>query len=208
MEKAWNFGVQLNRKFLLFDRILNINLDYYRTNFTIRSWPIMTQVGKVNFYNLDGDSYSNCHQVEVKYELIPGSTFWVLIITMMWRPRWAAVCWGLLCKVNTKACWICHITPIWRNAGRFHHSIQRSGTYSVPVSENSGQADRFDSFRIMNAQISKFSVNGVFMPDVKISVISPKNILSGCRPSWRTLSTLRRFGGLYTDVNFISAVSD
>ena len=30
------------------------------------------------------------------------------------------------------------------------------GRIPVPVSENSGQADRFDSFRIMNAQISKF----------------------------------------------------
>ena len=72
MEKAWNFGVQLNRKFLLFDRILNINLDYYRTNFTDQVVADNeTQVGKVNFYNLDGDSYSNCYQVEVKYELIP-----------------------------------------------------------------------------------------------------------------------------------------
>ena len=30
-----------------------------------------TAYNKVNFYNLDGDSYSNCYQVEVKYELIP-----------------------------------------------------------------------------------------------------------------------------------------
>ena len=30
-----------------------------------------TAYNKVNFYNLDGDSYSNCYQIEVKYELIP-----------------------------------------------------------------------------------------------------------------------------------------
>ena len=72
MEQAWNFGVQLNRKFILFGRMLNINLDYYRTDFTNQVVvDNETEAGKVNFYNLDGDSYSNCYQVEVKYELIP-----------------------------------------------------------------------------------------------------------------------------------------
>lgn len=72
MERAWNFGVLFNRKFILFDRILNISLDYYRTNF---SRQVMadneTFPGKINFYNLQGKSYSNCYQAEVRYELIP-----------------------------------------------------------------------------------------------------------------------------------------
>ncbi len=59
MEQAWNFGVQLNRKFILFGRMLNINLDYYRTDFTNQVVvDNETEAGKVNFYNLDGDSYS------------------------------------------------------------------------------------------------------------------------------------------------------
>ncbi len=89
---------------------------------------------------------------------------------------------------------------------RFHHSIQRSGTYSVPVSENSGQADRFDSFRIMNAQISKFFRKwSIYAGCENIGDFTQKHpILAADRP-WVTLSTLRKFGVLYTDVNFISA---
>ena len=60
-----------NRKFVVFGRMLNINLDYYRTDFTHQVVvDNESDPEKVNFYNLDGDSYSNCYQVEVKYELI------------------------------------------------------------------------------------------------------------------------------------------
>jgi len=51
---------------------LNINLDYYHTKFNDQVVvDNETAYNKVNFYNLDGKSYSNCYQVEVKYELIP-----------------------------------------------------------------------------------------------------------------------------------------
>ena len=72
MEDSWNFGANVNRKFEVFGRTLNINLDYYHTKFNDQVVvDNETTYNKVNFYNLDGDSYSNCYQVEVKYELIP-----------------------------------------------------------------------------------------------------------------------------------------
>ena len=80
------------------------------------------------------------------------------------------------------------------------------GRIPVPVSENSGQADRFDSFRIMNAQISKFFRKWSIYAGCENIGDFTQNILS-----WLptvpgvTLSTLRKFGVLYTDVNFISA---
>ena len=158
MEKAWNFGVQLNRKFLLFDRILNINLDYYRTNFTDQVVADNeTQVGKVNFYNLDGDSYSNCYQVEVKYELIPrfdvlGAYRYNDVKTTMG---------GRLLRAPLQSKYkgllnLSYYTNMKKWQFDFTTQFNGPGRIPVPVSENSGQADRFDSFRIMNAQISKF----------------------------------------------------
>ena len=150
--------IQLNRKFLLFDRILNINLDYYRTNFTDQVVADNeTQVGKVNFYNLDGDSYSNCYQVEVKYELIPrfdvlGAYRYNDVKTTMG---------GRLLRAPLQSKYkgllnLSYYTNMKKWQFDFTTQFNGPGRIPVPVSENSGQADRFDSFRIMNAQISKF----------------------------------------------------
>ena len=72
MEDSWNFGANEPKVQKYFGRTLNINLDYYHTKFNDQVVvDNETAYNKVNFYNLDGDSYSNCYQVEVKYELIP-----------------------------------------------------------------------------------------------------------------------------------------
>ena len=48
-----------------------ISLDAYHTNFKIRqwlTWDLSPQ--KINFYNLNGKSYSNSLQAELNYELL------------------------------------------------------------------------------------------------------------------------------------------
>lgn len=159
MERAWNFGIQLNRKFILLDRILNINLDYYRTDFTDQVIvDNETQAGKVNFHNLDGDSYSNCYQVEVKYELIPRldvlgayryNDVWTTIGGELRRAPLQSKYKGLLnlsYYTNMKK---------WQ----FDFTTQFNGSGRIPLNPaipQEQQADRFDAFRIMNAQVTKF----------------------------------------------------
>lgn len=159
MEKAWNFGVQLNRKFVVFGRMLNINLDYYRTDFTNQIVvDNETQAGKVNFYNLDGDSYSNCYQIEVKYELIP---------------RFDVLCAYRYNDVKTTIGGELRRAPLQsRYKGllnlsyytnmkkwQFDFTTQFNGSGRIPLNpsiDSDRQSDRFDDFRIMNAQVSKF----------------------------------------------------
>ncbi|WP_059026717.1 TonB-dependent receptor [Gabonibacter massiliensis] len=72
MEDAWNIGVNLNRKFYLFNRILSISADCYHTKFTDQVVvDNETAFDRVNFYNLEGKSYSNSYQIEMQYEVIP-----------------------------------------------------------------------------------------------------------------------------------------
>ncbi|WP_251621466.1 TonB-dependent receptor [Odoribacter lunatus] len=151
MEKAWNFGVQLNRKFVVFDRMLNINLDYYRTDFTNQVVvDNETDPGRVNFYNLDGDSYSNCYQVEVKYELIPRldvvgayryndvrTTIGQELVRVALQSRYKGLV-NLSYYTNMRK---------WQ----FDFTAQFNGPGRLP-----GDMGRFESFRIMNAQVSKF----------------------------------------------------
>ena len=160
MEKAWNFGVQLNRKFILFGRMLNINLDYYRTDFTNQVVvDNETQVGKVNFYNLDGDSYSNCYQVEVKYELIPR-----LDVLGAYRYNDVKSTIGGELKraaLQSKFKGLLNLSYYTNmKKWQFDFTTQFNGPGRIPVSPAMPQSDQvsdqFDSFRIMNAQVTKF----------------------------------------------------
>lgn len=71
-EEAWNYGINLTKIFEIRERELNVNIEYYRTDF-INQVVIDRDydVSQVNIYNLNGQSFSNSYQIEMVYELIP-----------------------------------------------------------------------------------------------------------------------------------------
>lgn len=151
MEKAWNFGVLVSRKFLLFDRLLTINLDYYRTNFNKQVViDNETDPAVINFYNLDGDSYSNCYQAEVKYELIPR-----LEILGAFRYNDVRVTVGdrlLRQPLQSKYKGLLNLSYYTNmKKWQFDFTAQFNGPGRLP-----GDEGEFDNFTIMNAQVSKF----------------------------------------------------
>lgn len=158
MEKAWNFGIQLNRKFLIFDRMLNINLDYYRTHFVNQVVADNeTQAGMINFYNLDGESYSNCYQVEVKYELLPR-----LEVLGAYRYNDVKMTMGgrlLRAPLQSRYKGLLNLSYYTNmRKWQFDFTTQFNGPGRIPVLPDAmGDVQaRFDSFRIMNAQVTKF----------------------------------------------------
>lgn len=155
MERAWNFGVQLNRKFLVFDRMLNINLDYYRTDFTHQVVvDNETEAGKVNFYNLIGDSYSNCYQAEVKYELIRR-----LDVTGAYRYNDVRTTIGerlLRAPLQSRYKGLLNLSYYTNlKKWQFDFTTQFNGPGRIP-GNGINDGGEFDSFQIMNAQVTKF----------------------------------------------------
>jgi len=72
MEEAWNYGLNLTQIADIWGRELNINIEFYRTDFEHQVIIDRDQnIRQVNIYNLDGKSYSNSAQIEIVYELIP-----------------------------------------------------------------------------------------------------------------------------------------
>jgi outer membrane receptor protein involved in Fe transport len=68
MESAWNYGMNLNKVFH-FDnnREINFSLDIYRTDFMNQIIVDLDKdISAVYFYNLDGRSYSNSMQAQIK----------------------------------------------------------------------------------------------------------------------------------------------
>ncbi len=67
-EKAWNFGLSLTQDFDLFERAFTLSADFYRTAFENQVITDLDEnTNKVLFYNLDGSSWANNYQVELKF---------------------------------------------------------------------------------------------------------------------------------------------
>jgi outer membrane receptor for ferrienterochelin and colicin len=72
MEEAWNYGLNLTQIFDIRGKEMNINIEFYHTDFEHQVIIDRDQnVRQVNLYNLDGKSYSNSAQIEIVYEVIP-----------------------------------------------------------------------------------------------------------------------------------------
>ena len=70
-EKAWNYGLSLTQYFNLFGKGFTASADFYRTTFNNQIITDLDQtVNEVQFYNLDGKSWANNYQVEIKFEPI------------------------------------------------------------------------------------------------------------------------------------------
>lgn len=68
-EIAWNYGVSYMQGFNLFNRKADITVDFYRTDFQNQIVVDWENPYEINFYNLDGESYSNNIQTEFNYNV-------------------------------------------------------------------------------------------------------------------------------------------
>jgi len=70
-EEAWNYGLNLTRYFSINDHDLRLTVEYYRTDFLKQTVvDVYSDVRKVSFYNLNGESFSNNYQIELTYKPI------------------------------------------------------------------------------------------------------------------------------------------
>ncbi len=67
-EVAWNKGISVDQKFKLFNRDASFSVDYFRNDFRKQVIVDMEDPRKVQFYELNGKSYSNSLQSELDIE--------------------------------------------------------------------------------------------------------------------------------------------
>ena len=157
-EVAWNYGVNLTWDFELDYRDGAISFDFYRTAFQNQIVADMdSDVRKVSFYNLDGESFSNSFQAQIDYELIKR-------FDMRLAYRWYDVktTYGedLLAKpmVSTHRAFI-NLAYHTRNLWKFDATLNWQGEKRLPSTEANPieyqRANYSPSFFMLNAQISK-----------------------------------------------------
>jgi hypothetical protein len=75
-EAAWNYGISSSAEFKLFGRDMNINAEYYYTNFDRQAIvDYETNPSEIRITNLQGRSYSHVAQVDATYEVVKGLSF-------------------------------------------------------------------------------------------------------------------------------------
>lgn len=80
-EEAWNYGVSIASYIPLFGKNLNINAEYYYTDFINQLVVDMdTDAHAISFGNLQGKSYSHVFQIDASYPFFEGFN-----LTLAWR---------------------------------------------------------------------------------------------------------------------------
>jgi len=69
-EVAWNYGINFMQAFQISGKELIVSFDAYRTSFENQIVVDYETAGRVSFYNLDGESFSNSVQLKLEYPIM------------------------------------------------------------------------------------------------------------------------------------------
>ncbi|MBS9462212.1 TonB-dependent receptor [Flagellimonas sp. 389] len=69
-EVAWNFGAGFVQKLYVWNRTMELSLDFYRTSFQNQVIIDWENPREISFYNLIGKSYANSFQFDFNYEIV------------------------------------------------------------------------------------------------------------------------------------------
>lgn len=157
MEEATNYGASAAWYIPLFGKELNVTTEYYKTNFQNQVVTDLETAGEVSFYNLQGKSYSNNWQIEASYPFFKGFT-----ATAAYRKTDAKSTYdGVLQEKPLTNRYKALLTSSYQTPLRkwqFDYTIQLNGGGRMPAPDavNPLWNKEFDSFTVMNAQVTKF----------------------------------------------------
>lgn len=158
MEEAWNFGASANQEFQIAKRPLHVGVEYFRTEF-INQLVVdrESSASQIILAPLDGKSYANSYQLELRYELLPR-----LDVTAAYRVNDVkqTINDQLLRKpLTSKYKGLVAINYTDRlKKWMFDYTVQFNGGGRLPVVADNpmNSPTEFPSYKVMNAQITKY----------------------------------------------------
>ncbi len=158
LEEAWNYGASVNLKIPLTVRPLNLNAEYFRTDF-INQLVVdrESSASQILLTALDGQSFANSYQLEFQYELLPR-----LDITAAYRVNdvWQTINQDLVRKpLVSKYKGLVTINYTDRlKKWMFDYNAQLNGSGRLPIVVGSqlNSPTEFPSYTVMNAQVTRY----------------------------------------------------
>lgn len=160
-EEAWNYGASVSSYIPFFGKTLNVNVEYYYTDFLRQVVVDMdTNPHEVSFYNLDGRSYSHVFQAEASYPFFKGFT-----LTAAYRLTDAKTTYnGQLQERPLTSKYKGLLTASYQTAlglWQFDATLQLNGggRMPLPYALSDGQQSwsaRYGSFEQLSAQVTRY----------------------------------------------------
>ena len=192
-EEAWNYGVSATFDIPLFKKNLQVNAEYYYTDFLHQVVvDYDSDPGAIRIDNLQGDSYSHTFQIDATYPVIPG-----LSLTAAYRRNIVKTTFGgvLMDKPLTSkykglltasyktalGLWQFDATLQLNGGGRMPAYLTTTGENTLVVSHS------YHSFEQVNAQITRwFRHFSIYAGGENLTSFKQKNPIIDASNPWGT----------------------
>lgn len=157
-EQAWTFGAGMVQRFKIGDREGSAAMDFYRTEFVSRLVPDIEDPRILQFYNIDGGSFSNVAQVEADAEVLPRldlrmalryqdvrCTYEGVLKEMPLTPKWNGV--FNVAYENRPGRWLADMTLGYTGSQRLPSTAENPDGYRL--------GDRSPGFLRLHAQVTR-----------------------------------------------------
>ena len=189
-EQAWNYGLSIALYIPLFGKTLNLNAEYYYTDFQNQLVVDMeSDAHTIAFTNLDGRSYSQVFQIEATYPFFEGFN-----LTAAWRMT--DVKQAINGKLYEKALTgkykglltASYKTPLGK--WQFDGTLQLNGGGRMPTPETLADGtlswnERYKGFEQLSFQVTRFFRNwSVYIGGENLTNFKQKNAIIGADDPW------------------------
>lgn len=200
-DEAWNYGASASFYVPLFGKTLNLNAEYYYTDFLKQVVVDMdTDPHAVLFYNLGGRSYSQVFQVEATYPFFPGFT---LTAAYRWTDAKTTYDGQLREKPLTGKykglLTASYQTPL--GLWQFDATLQLNGGGRMPTPYEQGDGawsweHRYNGFEQLSAQVTRYFRNwSVYVGGENLTNFKQKNPIIDASDPWGSNFDATMVGG-------------
>ena len=189
-EQAWNYGLSIASYIPLFGKTLNLNAEYYYTDFQNQLVVDMeSDAHTIAFTNLDGRSYSQVFQIEATYPFFEGFN-----LTAAWRMTdvkqtingtlYEKALTGKYKGLLTAS----YKTPLGK--WQFDGTLQLNGGGRMPTPETLADGtlswnERYKGFEQLSFQVTRFFRNwSVYIGGENLTNFKQKNAIIGADDPW------------------------
>lgn len=156
-EIAWNKGISVDQKFNFLGNSATLGLDYFRNDFNNQVLVDLENIRLVQFYNLNGKSYSNSFQAELNITPIKKLDLRVAYRYFDVKQTYTGILLERPLIAKDRA--FLSVDYATANSWKFNYTITYNGKKRIPNSSDNPamyQLSNYSpSFLLMNAQVSK-----------------------------------------------------
>lgn len=189
-ESAWNYGISIASYIPVFGKTLNINAEYYYTDFQNQLVVDMeSHAHEISFTNLDGRSYSQVFQIEATYPFFEGFN-----LTAAWRyTDVKQTINGILYEKALTGKYKGLLTASYKTPlgkWQFDATLQLNGGGRMPTPETLADGTlswdrRYKGFEQLSMQVTRYFRNwSVYIGGENLTNFTQKNAIIGANDPW------------------------